>query len=85
VFGTLFGHIQNSFKDQSHFMECLDKKIKMLYHKCLEIHKKFNNMISFQLSFKQGKKKLMENTNHVLVKLLILMMYDAHTLDIRFV
>jgi hypothetical protein len=65
-------------------MEWLNKKIKIFYHKCLKIHKKFNNVISFQLSFEQGKNKLMKNTNHVLVKLLILMMYDAHTVDIRF-
>jgi hypothetical protein len=66
-------------------MEWLNKRIKILYHKCLKIHKKFNNVISFLLSFLQGKNKLMENTNCVLVKLLILMMYDAHTLDIRFI
>ncbi len=66
-------------------MEWLNKKIKILYHKCLKIHKKFNNVITFQLRFEQGKNKVMENTNHVLVKPLILMMYDAHALDIRFV
>jgi hypothetical protein len=42
-------------------------------------------VITFQLRFEQGKNKVMENTNHVLVKPLILMMYDAHALDIRFV
>jgi hypothetical protein len=66
-------------------MEWLNKKRKVLYHKCFKIHKKFNNVISFRLSFEKGKIKFMENANRVLVKLIILMMYDAHTLDIRFV